>query len=398
MNSELNHSTRTLVQNMHLLESSYVPEDIIGRKDILDFMLPLMYRRIATNFVLYGSSGSGRYTLLLHAEKIMREHCQKIKKTFLSATIDCCTHRTSNQITSEIIRQICPDNLEFKRKKYIPNSFEYLDKLLLTTNIVFLSIFRNIDKAKDHRFIHYLSQLHEYRNWQKKYEFEKVPQIITLSTATSVSWMEHKLDESTLSLYFPFIDVLSPFSREQLHKILEYRCAAFFDDVLDKNVLIECAKEGEFMGSISRAIELLRSASIIAENCKSSRITLDHLDKAVFEKDVEFETTLWRNSSIHTKLILSSLIELSKDQVEIVTPLIYSKYLLKCKDLNIKPLSKRGFYPYIHVLESERVIDIDTIFCSNGGEIFKISMREDMKKTMEEVIQKLLYELSGKNA
>lgn len=156
-------------------------------------------------------------------------------------------------------------------------------------------------------------------------------------------------------------------------------------------------KKGEDFKSPRFAIELMRSASIIAEVSNSKKITLNHLNIALFEDEVSSAADLLRPCPTHLKLILHSIVKLSKANVDINTTRVYEQYHLECKEFSIRPLSRRGFYPYLYTLEDENIINLHPVSSKKGGHTFQISMIKDREILMGRVSQRLMSESFGRS-
>jgi cell division control protein 6 len=399
MNIELTQSTGKLIKDPQLLDVNYLPEEMVGRKEILRKTVDELSQMPSSHLLLYGFHGRGRYIFAVHVKNRLKYHVEQSGKKFLFATVDCRKHRTTNQIISEIVRQIDPDNPHIKGKKKIDDPFFLLEKITFNDNIVFMVLLRHIDEAKDTLFVYKLSRLHDPWEWSKKYRYdlEKAPMTITVGTAINIRWMKDELDASTLSTYRPHRLVLPLLSNEEIYRILENRSEAFYEGVLDKDVLLACAKEGEDFGSPQFAIKLLRSASIIAELFNSKKITLKHFKIALFEDEINFAVDWLRPYSNHLKLILHSIVKLSKANVDINTTRVYEQYCLDCKEFSIKPLKRRGFYPYLYTLEVERIINKCPVSSTKGGHTFQISMVKDREDLMERVSRRLMSESVGRS-
>lgn len=399
MNTELTQSTGKLVKSPQLLDANYLPEEIVGRKEDLRTTAIDLYQGSGSNMLLYGPHGRGRYTFAVHVKNLLKNHVEQSGKKFLLAIVDCNEHRSTTEIVSEIVRQIDPNNPCIKGKKNIYDPFTLLEEVTFNDNIVFMVILRHIDEAKDTLFVHLLSRLHNAWDWSEKYrhDFKKAPKTITLGTVTNVHWMEEKLGDDTLSSYLPRRLFLSRLSNEQIVRILVDRSEAFYEDVLDKNVLLACAKEGDDFGSPQFAIELLRSASIIAECSNSKKITLNHFNIALFEDEVNSTADWLRPYPNHLKLILHSIVKLSKANVDINTTKVYEQYCLECKEFCTKPLSRRGFYPYLYTLENEAAINMHPVSSTKGGHTFKISIVKNQENLVGRVSQRLMSESFGKS-
>lgn len=385
-------STGKLIKKPLLLDDSYLPEKIDGGKELFKPILcPLVWRH-RLNILILGHRNCGKYTFSAHAKKVIEtDYVEYSGRTFMFADVDCKKYRTTNQILAEILRQIDPDNPCVKGKKKIIDPLYDLEEKLLTANIVVVLSFRHIDYAKDHLFIYCLYTLPESWKWQRIFgnNRDKSPAIVTLSTATNRQWIHNNPQSYTLSLFFDQKSVwIPPSSKEQLYEILEGRSKAFYDGALDQNVLLACAEQAA--GSPKVAIDLLRSASIVAETSNSKKITLDHFRTALFEYKVSLAVDMLKPRSIHQKLILHSIVKLSKTNGDINTTSVYDKYRLTCTKYTIKPLSKRGIYRHLDALHHKEIIHKQPVPCIKGNQTFKISITERYVEFMDEASQRVL--------
>ncbi|MDI3486661.1 MAG: archaeal cell division control protein 6 [Methanolobus sp.] len=117
MNIELTQSTGKLIKDPQLLDVNYLPEEMVGRKEILRTTVSDLVQMPSSHLLLYGSHGCGRHIFAVHIQKMLKYHVEQSGKKFLFATVDCSKHRTTPQIMSEIVRQIDPDNHYIKGKK-----------------------------------------------------------------------------------------------------------------------------------------------------------------------------------------------------------------------------------------------------------------------------------------
>jgi Cdc6-like AAA superfamily ATPase len=385
-------STGKLIRNPILLEDSYLPEENVGSREYFTSILcPLVWSH-NLNILFWGHGNYGKYTSAAHAKKLIEtDYVEYSGRTLISAIVDCKKHPKSNQILTELLRQIDPDNPDVNDKKKIIYPHYHVEQKLSAANIVVVLLFRNIDCAEDHSFIHCLDTIHESSAWQKWYgnNSEQSPVIVTLSTAANYQWIHDRPESYTLSLFFnKNYEWIPPSSKEQLLKILENRSKAFYDGVLDQDVLLACAEAA--VGSPKVAIDLLRSASIIAETSNSKKITLNHFRTALFEYEVSLVVDMLEPRSIHQKLILHSIVKLSKANGDINTTSVYDKYRSTYKMYAIKPLSKRGIYRHLYALYNEGIIHMQPVPYAKAGYTFKIAIAKGFVEFMEEASQRVL--------
>jgi cell division control protein 6 len=375
----MNDKTTNIITNPIMLNEDFLPENLIGRDGLMDSICGTMAYALDgignEHFVLYGFSGTGRYTLSMHILKELQEHLKGSGKTLLWSVVDCCTYTTSTQIFTEIIRQIDPENPFLKGKKYIHHPHSFLKNLLMDKNIIFLGIFRNVDQAKEHYFLNYLSKLLEIIRCETK-DSDKRPAIITISIPNNIFWID-KFEISRFLSYIPWGYYVDPLSKDQIHNILNDRSEALFDNVVDEQVLNACAEDGAENNSIRLAIELLRSASIIAEKNNSERVTMNHLKMALFEREVQSGINYLMDFNVHYIFIINTIYDLMQENEYTTTSHVYEQYINKCKNYHVQPLSRQGFTPYINLIEEDSIIETEMMYRGRKGNTRKIMIIKD---------------------
>ena len=136
-------------------------------------------------------------------------------------------------------------------------------------------------------------------------------QFISLIGISNSLTFKDKLDPRVKSSLSEEELVFNPYTIEQLKQILIDRCKlAFYDNVIPIGVINLCAAfAGRETGDARKAIDLLRVAAEIAERSMTMKISEDHIRSAQQKIDSDTNYEILRNSTLHTKLVILSIIK-----------------------------------------------------------------------------------------
>jgi cell division control protein 6 len=400
MNTEARKIPENPVENLQMLNPDYIPERIIHRNDILEPVLEVIstaiHKNRDRNIVLYGTSGTGKYTFSMDLKNQLEKQLKNSRKTLHSAIIDGRKYSTRNQIFSEIIRQIDPENPAIKGKKYSPYSEDILDELITSKDVVFFVIIKNLDHMEDDYILHYFTYFNELTYKDYDSYITKTSCFITLVIPSAFNWKEN-ISSNILSRYKSQSFVIHPLSEKEVYDILKERAESLPNKTLDDGVIAKCAKTGAEYGNTDRAIRLLKSSIIIAEKSHSNHITLEHFDQAfamtLHEDDVNFIADELRYLPLQKKLILNSILELLENNNNVTTGQVYQDYLSQCKTLRINPISTiETFSENITYLDKSEFIQTQMMYRGRKGNTRQITVEEYERDLMKEAMTNVLRE------
>ncbi len=137
--------------------------------------------------------------------------------------------------------------------------------------------------------------------------------------------------------------VFPPYDAVQLRGILEERAReAFHEGVLEEDVVPLCAAlAAREHGDARKALDLLRVSGEIAEREGSPKVTSAHVEKARGELERDKVYELASTLPLHAKLILASIVSLTRFKPSSNTGEIYSEYTRMANMLGIEKITSR---------------------------------------------------------
>ncbi|MFX0211063.1 MAG: Cdc6/Cdc18 family protein [Candidatus Hodarchaeota archaeon] len=237
--------------------------------------------------VLYGSPGTGIKSVIQY----WLRQCllnNSFAKSFFFAIIDCNIEKSFTKIMYRLIEDSFPNELKLLIAKYFDLTFPFPKcmtgsdyfQIFETCQIYFprsaLLVFDNFDNlsktdASDLLYNLYESQVELHR----EHKFKHYTHVIVIVQNLPRFW--DLLDSSTKSRFFPKRVVFPKYRKEELEAILNARTSAFYPTVLAPEVIPSIAEfVADNFGSARIAIDLLKSAAILAEKNQSKTINPNH--------------------------------------------------------------------------------------------------------------------------
>ncbi len=390
---------------------NYIPEQIWHRENEMQALVNY-FRSIVTHptkstrrVIMYGAVGTGK-TVLSKAFAIQLSNFLKERKTrdspvFRYFHVNCRKTKTPHLILTSVLRQIVPG---FPLRGFsVDELLRMFTLLLYEQNLVALLILDEIDYLMpDERpdFLYALSRIEEsppmrnghYSGYSKESEESR----FNLLTITRDKNFQYYLDSSTASSLGKNIINFAPYTRFQLFDILSSRAemglkvSAYDDELLD--VIASLAEEN---GDARFAIELLWRAAKLADQSSESRITAEHVRKAMISV-LPMEKSFIDDLNTHQKLLLLSIAKLlSEDKNYVTTPEVRKEYLRVCEEANIRPRRQTQIWAYLKDLGKLGLIqqEVETRH-KNGkarGRVTKISIKDlpldEIKQSFEYLVE-----------
>ncbi len=177
------------------------------------------------------------------------------------------------------------------------------------------------------------------------------------------------LDSTTESYLLRHMIKLNPYTSKQLYDILKYRAEqAFYDGVVDDDVLKFIADYEGYDhnggGNARHALEILQLAGDMAEREGYTRITLDHVRKAIMRTSREIinisESILY--SPLHELIVLWAIIRLLRrtSQPFVRIGEVEKEYEMLCEILGEQPRRHTQIYEYVMNLKKAGIIEART--------------------------------------
>jgi cell division control protein 6 len=188
------------------------------------------------------------------------------------------------------------------------------------------------------------------------------------------------LDPRVLSSLSEEEVVFKPYNADELSDILYDRAKrAFRENIVSEGPISLCAAlAAAEHGDARRALDLLRVAGELAEREGSTRLVENHIRQA--EKRIEHDrvTEALKNLPFHSKLVMSSVYLLSKDQAHgqqvSVTGNIYEVYCELCQHSGMTPLTQRRVSGLVNELDAIGLLNTQVINMGRYGRTKKIRL------------------------
>ncbi len=182
--------------------------------------------------------------------------------------------------------------------------------------------------------------------------------------------------------------VFPPYNAIQLQSILYDRARmAFNDGVLEDGVIPLCAAlAAREHGDARKALDLLRVSGEIAEREGSKNVGIYHVEKArrELEKDKVYEVV--STLPLHSKLILASILHLTRKKDYATTGEIYAEYIKNARESGLETITQRRATDIISELDMLGVINARVVSRGRYGKT-KIVRISSSRQTLENALR-----------
>lgn len=319
---EDDHSTN-LIQNRRILDpTEIVNEDrIVGRsnqlKTVTQALRVVIQNEPPRNLYLYGPSGTGKSLILKAVCKNIDELCASRDIRFGVLSLNCQNVGTLSTVVYELILKVAEDTgatIEIPehgiptkkkwRELYRLINENYDSVVFVLDELDLLTGRRDIDEPAFSRLLYQLSRTGSS---------DEVETDVTVAAITNDTTMLDDVGSRALSTFSPEEIHFSDYNAVQLREILHNRRDAFYDGVLDDDVIpLAAAFSAQTHGDARKAIDLFRTAGSLAERAGDETVQEAHVRQAQekVEKNRVLEVT--RGISTQKKLCLLATAAVAK--------------------------------------------------------------------------------------
>ncbi|MHA1595613.1 MAG: ORC1-type DNA replication protein [Candidatus Baldrarchaeia archaeon] len=369
-------SSPSLFKNRDALRPSYVPDELPHREEQITKLGAILATALKggtpSNAFLYGKTGTGKTAVALYVLKYLENVCDKLGVSKpLTAYINCRIVDTCYRVLARLCEEVggkvpftgLPTDTLYEKFK------AYLDRTSNLMIIVLDELDRLIKKNKDiaNDVLYNLTRINSHLSQAR---------VCVIGISNDMMFKDY-LDPRVLSslseeeVFFP------PYTADELRDILLQRVKISFNDgVVGDDVINLCAAlAAREHGDARRALDLLRVAGEIAEREGASKVTTDHVWRALreIERDTVRETV--RTLPLQSKLVLFSIYLLKRAKVaEAITGLIYETYKEVCQFLRIDPVTQRRMSDLLNDLDMLGLINARVISKGRYGRTKKITL------------------------
>jgi len=378
---------QSIFKNKDVLSHSYIPDITLHRDNqitqLASILSPALKGNKISNLFIYGKTGSGKTLVTKYVASELEKQSNKIKTFYLNCKMKRVAD-TEYRLIAELSRMlgcsIPPTGLptdEIYRKFYEAIDLEEKNIILILDEIDAL-----VKKIGDD-VIYNLTRINQELK-KAKISFIGISNDITF-TETLDPRVRSSLSEE--EILFP------PYNATQLKDILTQRTKeAFAEGTLESTVIPKCAAlAAQEHGDARKALDLLRLAAEIAEREGSTKICLDHVDKAEDKLDTDKTVELVKTQPKQSLAVLSATINLvERGQQNIQTGDIFEVYQEICKRGGLKILTQRRISDLISEFDMLGIINTRVISKGRYGRTREI--RLPLSKPLIEKIKKVLAE------
>lgn len=373
-----------IFKNRDVLRHSYTPKYLPHRdeqiKTLASILAPVLSGEIPSNVFIYGKTGTGKTATVKYVTSMLEEACKKKGVNCLIHYINCKLIDTHYRVLASIARALgknvpmtgWPTDQVYEVVKTA------IDKISRTVIIILDEIDKLVKKGDE--VLYTLTRINS--------ELEKSK--VSLIGITNDLKVKSFLDPRVLSSLGEEEIVFPPYNADQLKDILAQRAElAFYDGVLDEEVIPYCAAlAAQEHGDARKALDLLRVSAEIAEKEGSSKVTKEHVKKAIRKIETDHIVEAVRTLPTQSKVLLLGMIMLKESgKDKFTTGEIYTVYKSLCKKIGVDVLTQRRISDLISELDTLGIINSVVISKGRYGRTREIKLEtpiEPIKRTLLE--------------
>ena len=224
--------------------------------------------------------------------------------------------------------------------------------------------------------------------------------VVTIGISNDIEF-KGDIDSRAQSTLQPKHWTFTPYEEDQLVSILDNRRDAFYQEVLENNVISEVAElAADEHGDARRAVRLLRNAGEVADEEGCEIVTADHVSEADELVEVELFMEMVKGTPLSGKLLLFALTRLDRNNSEkewFRTSEIHRVYQTVAKDVHVEP---KGYNRALELLNKHVTTGVLESKKKEGGDDGKFrsySLQGEVESTRRGLISSTseLQELMG---
>jgi len=224
--------------------------------------------------------------------------------------------------------------------------------------------------------------------------------VVTIGISNDIEF-KGDIDSRAQSTLQPKHWTFTPYEEDQLVSILDNRRDAFYEEVLEHDVISKVAElAADEHGDARRAVRLLRNAGEVADEEGGEIVTADHVSEADELVEVELFMEMVKGTPLSGKLLLFALTRLDRNNPEkewFRTSEIHRVYETVAKDVRVEP---KGYNRALELLNKHVTTGVLESKKKEGGDDGKFrsySLQGEVESTRRGLINSTpeLQELMG---
>ena len=365
---------KNIIKNRQVLTIDYVPDKLLFRTKestaIAQSLSVILKKGRPSNLLIFGKPGTGKTAVVKNVIEHLYKKTNELNINLKVPFINAKNSNTPYKILYEIA-ELLGINKEGKMQVYFTglSMSEATDRILdfiRRRSIKVVIVIDEIDSLVNRKGDDILY------NFTRANERISSDQFISLVGISNSLTFKDKLDPRVKSSLSEEELVFNPYTIEQLKQILIDRCKlAFYDNVIPIGVINLCAAiAGRETGDARKAIDLLRVAAEIAERSMTLKISEDHIRSAQQKIDSDTNYEILRNSTLHTKLVILSIIKSKNGS----TGEIYTIYQYFCSKIQQEALTQRRMTQIVGELDQLGLITTNIVNQGRYGRTQRIKL------------------------
>jgi cell division control protein 6 len=365
---------KNIIKNRQVLTIDYVPDKLLFRTKestaIAQSLSVILKKGRPSNLLIFGKPGTGKTAVVKNVIEHLYKKTNELDINLKVPFINAKNSNTPYKILYEIA-ELLGINKEGKMQVYFTglSMSEATDRILdfiRRRSIKVVIVIDEIDSLVNRKGDDILY------NFTRANERISSDQFISLVGISNSLTFKDKLDPRVKSSLSEEELVFNPYTIEQLKQILIDRCKlAFYDNVIPIGVINLCAAiAGRETGDARKAIDLLRVAAEIAERSMTMKISEDHIRSAQQKIDSDTNYEILRNSTLHTKLVILSIIKSKNGS----TGEIYTIYQYFCSKIQQESLTQRRMTQIVGELDQLGLITTNIVNQGRYGRTQRIKL------------------------
>ena len=388
-----------------LLEIDNVPDAnrIVGRDDKIKSLAKNLRKmrtdEVPDNIVMWGETGTGKTLVARHVCERLEVTTQGTDGSIVTAyvnpdpisTYTSTFRKIAEQVNAKANDPVDVPSLGLSAEHYRNKKLWPIVKKEFPGGLVV--IIDEIDKHDEiNEILYTLSRA-------KSKDDVNFP-VVTIGISNDIEF-KGDIDSRAQSTLQPNHWTFTPYEEDQLVSILDNRRDAFYQEVLENNVISEVAElAADEHGDARRAVRLLRNAGEVADEEGCEIVTADHVSEADELVEVELFMEMVKGTPLSGKLLLFALTRLDRNNSEkewFRTSEIHRVYQTVAKDVHVEP---KGYNRALELLNKHVTTGVLESKKKEGGDDGKFrsySLQGEVESTRRGLINSTseLQELMG---
>jgi len=384
-----NKNESNIFEKPWLLEIDNVPDAnrIVGRDDHITFLAKNL-RKMRTNSVPdnvleWGETGTGKTLVARHVCERLESATEEAESPIVTVYVNpdpVSTYTSTFRKIAEQVNSKAEDPLEVPYQGL--SAEHYRDKKLwpvvereFSGGLVVI-----IDEIDKHEEVNEV--LYTLSRTQSKDDVE-FP-VVTIGISNDIEF-KGEIESRVQSTLQPEHRTFTPYEEDQLVAILENRRDAFYNGVLDEQVIPKIAElAADEHGDARRAVRLFRNAGEIADEQGDDIVTVEHVSEADELVEVELFMEMVKGTPLSGKLLLFAITRLDRNNPEkewFRTSEIHETYQTVARDIEVKP---KGYNRALELLNKHVTTGVLESKKKDGGDTGKFrsySLQGDVEST-----------------